>query len=169
MRLKTRYEQMTTPGALDSYKNFLGRDDEYKDWYGIVGRSRDSGVLEESNFDVALKRLGGEGDDVRVERYGHWAVGWIEEIYVRPNSKALAVAEEIAECLAEHPVLDEEDFFQRESEEAEKIWADMSVRDRANHFAKHQRDWSTMEGLWDLIQGIVRGEYYGGSAETLVR
>ena len=169
MRLKTRYEQMTQRGALDSYSNFLGRDDDYRDWYGVIGRSRDSGLLEKSNFEAALAQLGGESTDVRVERYGHWGVGWVEEIYVRPGSQALAVAEEIAECLEEFPALDDEDFARRAEEESQRIWADMSVRQRAEYFADHRREWtSEIQGVWDLIQQVVRGEEFGGDPHTLV-
>jgi len=171
MKLKTRYEEMSQPGALDSYNNFVGQDDDYRDWYGVLGRSRDSGPLEESNFEVALAQLGGESEDVRVERYGHWGVGWVEGIYVRPGSQALAVAEEIAKCLEEFPALDDEDFARRHQEEVQRIWARMSDRQRAEHFSAHRQDW-VVRGLWDLIGGVVYGEFYGGlpyeSTESLV-
>ncbi len=71
--MKTRREQMTGGSGLDSYANFSGDDSDYQDWYGVVGQSRDSDALGRSNFRVGLKILGGEGDNVRVERYGHWA------------------------------------------------------------------------------------------------
>ena len=94
--MKTRFEQMTTPGCVDGYGNFLGDDDEdYRDWFGVVGQSRDSSELEQSNFATALVMLGGEGENVRVERYGHWAVGWIEEVYVRPGTSECRIAEKI--------------------------------------------------------------------------
>ena len=45
-----------TSGALDGDHNFLGDDSEYRDWFGVVGQSRDSAALERSNFRVALER-----------------------------------------------------------------------------------------------------------------
>ena len=111
----TRRQSMEK-GGLDGYNNFTGDDSEYRDWYDVIGRCRDSDALAESNFRVALRRLGGEGDDVRIERYGHWAVGWIEEIYVRPESAAFAIAEEIERELKDYPILDEDDLADLEEQ-----------------------------------------------------
>jgi len=122
---------MTQPGCVDGYKNYLGIDDsEYQDWFGVVGRSRDSGILEESNFAKALEMLGGDGDNVRVERYGHWACGWIEEVYVRPGTPECLIAEEIERKLDNYPILDEDDFGRRETDEAARYWAILSIADR---------------------------------------
>lgn len=115
-------EQSMRRGGLDGYSNFIGDDSEYRDWYDVIGRTRDSEAISESNFRVALRLLGGEGPDVRVERYGHWAVGWIEEIYVRPGSQACKTAEEIRERLDDYPILDEEDLslLEENSEDEER-------------------------------------------------
>jgi len=49
----------------------LGLDDR-QDWLvASVSRTRDSDCLAESNFETALKSLGGEGDDVEVHRFSH--------------------------------------------------------------------------------------------------
>ena len=46
------------------------------DWLILpTTRNRDSDLLSESNFTVALRELGGEGDKVEVHRMGHWACG----------------------------------------------------------------------------------------------
>lgn len=87
---------------------------------GPVGQHRDSDSLERSNFDTALQILENEegaADDVEVFRFGHWAVGWVEEIGFRLGTPAAARAEEIAQRLEDYPVLDEDDFSARE-------WAD---------------------------------------------
>src|SRR5262245_4928699 len=47
-------------------------------------RNRDSSLLEQSNFDVCLKALGGESETVEVHRFGHWGCGWFELILVAP-------------------------------------------------------------------------------------
>jgi len=165
--MKTRYEQMTTPGATDGYQNFLGDDFEYRTWFGVVGRSRDSSCAEESNFWVALKRLGGEGRNVRVERYSHWAIGWVEEVYVRPRSKQKKVAEEILQSLENHPVLDDEDVLNREMELASEVWQTMSKRERLDHFREHRQHWSA-EGAGDLVGSVVRGNHYAGCVSDLI-
>ena len=77
------------------------------------GRNRDSDLLEESNFACALKELGGEGENVEVHRFGHWASGWFEILIVNPNTEAAKEALRLEEKLNNYPVLDEDDFSQR--------------------------------------------------------
>lgn len=165
--MKTRFEQMRTKGALDGYQNFIGNDSEYRNWFGVVGRSRDSSCAEESNFWVALKKLGGEGENVRVERYSHWAIGWLEEVYVRPGSPQKKVAEEILKSLENHPILDDEDVSNREMELASEVWRTLSKRERLDHFREHRQDWSA-EGFGDLVGSVVRGNHYAGCASDLI-
>lgn len=110
-KYKTRAEQITA-GGIDSDANFLGDDSEYRDWYVVGGRSRDSDALGVSNFKITLERLGGESKTVRIERYGHWAVGWVEQIYVKPNSKAYKIALDIKKELENYPILNDYDYYQ---------------------------------------------------------
>lgn len=93
--------------------------------YGIgpVGRHRDSGLLERTNFDVVSKDLEERfPDDVEVLRFGHWAVGWVEELAVRlreDDGRPTAAAEAArgwAEKLEDYPVADEEEWSRREDE-----------------------------------------------------
>lgn len=85
-------------------------------YYVAAGRSRDSDALEESNFRVTLKRLGGEsGEAVIVVREHHWAVGWVEWIGVHEtNAAGLRELRSIWEARERYPVLDEEDFGEEE-------------------------------------------------------
>lgn len=100
-------------------------------YYIAAGRSRDSDALEESNFRVILKHLGGEGASVEtfptaedgafvvLVREHHWAVGWVEWIGVHENNAAgLAELREIWAARESYPVLDEEDFCAEEEERA---------------------------------------------------
>lgn len=92
-------------------------------WLIVMSRSRDSDILEESNFDSALARLGGEGDAVAVERSSHWAVGWVEYLIIDPmNEKNVALAEEMHAALESYPVLDDEDYSRREHEAYLESW-----------------------------------------------
>jgi hypothetical protein len=95
-----------------------------------VSRNRDSGPLEESNFNAALLELGGESELVQVHRFGHWGNGWFELILVDPTSDKAIVAEEIEASLEDYPVLDDSDFSAREWEAAEEYYANMSLRER---------------------------------------
>lgn len=128
-KLRTWGESMKS-GGLDSYANYMG-EDWMKDWYMLVGRSRDSSVLEQSNFDAALKLLGGESETVQIVRFNHWAVGWIEELMISPeDSKAVEIALDIKDKLGEYPVLDDVDFSQREWNQAVEYWTGLPLRER---------------------------------------
>ena len=164
--MRTRYEQMTSK-ALDGYNNFLGDDTDYRDWFGIVGQSRDSGARERSNFRVALQMLGGESDNVRVERYGHWAVGWIEEVYIRPNTKEYAIACEIETALSDYPVLDESDFSNEEQEEAMETWKHCyNPKERIAYIREHKNQFE-FDSFSELMSN-VRGDSFNGYASEIV-
>ena len=116
------------PTGFDPAGAFL---DDRQDWYVVpVIQTRDSGPLDTSNFDNATEMLGGEGDDVEVHRFGHWGPGWYEIIIVRPDTPAAAAASKIESALDDYPVLNEEDFCQREHDEATETWGFYSIADR---------------------------------------
>ena len=103
-----------------------------------VIRTRDSGCLEESNWSAMLEVLGGESDTVEVHRFGHWANGWFEIILVDPSDLvSVNVATEAESTLMDYPVLDEEDWSDRESRLADETWERASIRDR-----------------WDYLRGL---------------
>ena len=156
-----------TAGGIDGYSNFLGDDSEYADWFGVVGQHRDSGELEQSNFATTLDALGGEGINVRVERYGHWGVGWIEEIYVRHDTPEAEKAQEIRNRLDNYPVLDDEDFSRREQESADDVWQNYySDRDRVKYIREHASQFE-FRSFADLL-GCARGKYFNGYPSELL-
>lgn len=110
-----------TPGAgltaFDSARNYAGSD--LSDWVLVVFRTRDSDCLAESNFETALDQLGGEQDGVvQVQRIGHWACGWVEQLAVHVSAvDKLEIARSILNALEDYPVLDDQDFSDREAEE----------------------------------------------------
>ena len=108
-------------------ENYSGED--MSNYYVGPGKSRDSEVLERSNFDSALEELGGEdGENVVVGHFGHWAVGWIEQIFVNKNAKdKVAKLQEIADKLEDYPVLDDDDYYQKEADELEELFDNNST------------------------------------------
>ena len=119
-----------------------------QDWIVLMGRNRDSSHLDLSNFDQALEALGGEGDDVQVHRFGHWACGWIENIIYRPGSDAALLAEKIRERLAGYPVLNEQDFCEREWNAYTEAWTSWGARSFINDLVKKlELDEATEEAL----------------------
>lgn len=91
--------------------NYRGED--LSQYFVVLTKSRDSKPLEESNFEVAKERLK-DLEGVRIERFNHWAVGWVKQILVKQEmEEALLEAEDIISELNNYPVLDEEDYYQR--------------------------------------------------------
>lgn len=99
---------------------------ERRDWLVLdVMRTRDSDALEESNFESALGLL----RDARARAYeqhsfNHWGCGWFEVILVKPGTVGERVGRDIERRLENYPVLDEEDFSEREWEQRCQSWDD---------------------------------------------
>jgi hypothetical protein len=120
---------MTTLRKWQAASNYMG--EEYPDYYVLLGQHRDSTLLDQSNFRVALAELGGESDTVVVVRSGHWAVGWIETILIhKTDTSALATGNDILARLANYPVLDDDDYS-----EAEYNAAIRNIKDAGYHYS----------------------------------
>lgn len=108
--------------------------------YVITSQHRDSDALERSNYARILEDLSklaaehGAPDSVYDWRAGHWAVGWVEYIMVKPDapSAVLQAAVEIVCALEDYPVYDESDWSELEYTEACDYWVCMSVADRVD-------------------------------------
>ena len=79
---------------------------EWPDYYSAgVEQSRDSDGLEQSNFAVMLRALGGESKTVIVVRESRWAVGWVEWIAIAElDAVALGIADAACARLADYLV-----------------------------------------------------------------
>jgi len=132
----------------------LGLDDR-QDWLVLgVSQNRDSDCLDQSNFDCALKELGGESDYVEVHRFRHWGPGWIEIILIKPTAKkTIAKAEDIERALADYPILDDEDYSRREYDEAIEIIEDCSPTLRDDR----PEDWASK--IFNELNEIPRENY----------
>lgn len=108
---------------------------EHPHWLIAYSVHRDSDCLSESNFETfrkALEELPAvkewtQSDEcpVQIERFHHWAVGWIDYLVIDPAcSDAVKLALEFAARLEDYPVLDETDFSDREYELAQECWND---------------------------------------------
>jgi hypothetical protein len=112
----------------------------WEGWFSSgFGRSRDSSVLEESNFQVASKTLlalATDNDDestVQIVREGHWAVGWVEWIAIHgSNAAALAKARELCAKVEDYPALDEDHWSNLEYERAMDYWESMSLASKVD-------------------------------------
>lgn len=137
MELQT-FREIMTGGGIDNYSNFGRHGFELDDWAIVYSRTRDSSCLDNSNFDAALTALGGESDTVQIHSFNHWAVGWIEHIFVDPASKEkMEIAESIQSQLSDYPVLNEEDWCEREFNLASEYWEQCSIADRIDAIQRY--------------------------------
>jgi hypothetical protein len=102
-------------------------DDDSEEWAIIIIASRDSTLLEASNAAAIVKeltRVDSRQRCWRTESHNHWAVGYVENIVIRPFRKdgkvsaAFRALHSLAMALADYPCLDESDFSRREYEAA---------------------------------------------------
>ena len=119
-------------------ENYIG--ESYFDYYVLLFRTRDSGLVEESNFNSALKALNGESDTVKVIRASHWLCGWIEMILIHESDKeSVDKGNEIEKVLESYPILDEDAFGELLSEKEKEMY------DQIKYDADHG-----LYGYWDL-------------------
>lgn len=92
-------------------------------WAMVFAKHRDSGLLDESNYDSVFDDLKSRFPaDVDAFRASHWAVGWIDHVAVRMLdrrgcvTRAGVAALEWKGRLDDYPVADEEDYSRREYE-----------------------------------------------------
>jgi hypothetical protein len=154
------------PSGWDSLDNYAGEIPE-PEWLCVLTRNRDSDELTESNWRCALQQLGGESDNVTIDRFGHWGCGWWEALSVKAGSPQHRIAQEIQSSLSDYPVLDEDDYTELQDETADRVWRDCyNDSDRIEYIREH-RDWFTFHSFADLL-GNARGKYFSGYASELL-
>ena len=94
-------------------------------WAIIYTHNRDSGLLDQSNADAiaeALKAFSETDDaDVVFESHDHWAVGHVDGFSIRVYrngeiTEAFKTYHDLMEQMDGYPILDEEDYSNREYE-----------------------------------------------------
>lgn len=155
-----------SPTPFDTQGLMDGED--RNDWLVVpVIQTRDSRCFERSNFAAALKRLGGESETVEVHRFGHWGAGWFEIILVAPGTAAQKEGEAIEVALEGYPLLDDEDYYRRQSEEALQTWQNCyNIKERIAYIRENERDFEFRDYA-DML-GCVRGKWFGGDNSRLL-
>jgi len=97
--------------------------DTYHGTVVIAGHHRDSDLLTESNWSTWQKTFK-DSPNVVICGASHWAVGWVEAMYMLPTAtdEEKATAEEMLCALADYPILDEDDLTEREMDAAYEYW-----------------------------------------------
>lgn len=111
--------------------------------YTIYSRSRDSSIMENSNYELILWELLGLAepfDKLRDDgepyvydfRAGHWACGWVEAIIIRQDAPKQIIerAQEIEAALADYPVYSDEDYYLEQMKEIHRYWNDINISER---------------------------------------
>lgn len=127
--MHTLQQVAKNPSGWDSESNYLGEPlENFSQLFVVMTRNRDSGLLTNHNWDVALGELRGESENVVIHRFGHWAYGWWEALCVTPEKQAEGQA--IVDRLEDYPLLDEGGFSEKEWEAANKYWDELSLPER---------------------------------------
>lgn len=119
---------------------------------------RDSDALARSNFEVIYRDLSERfGDSVDIARFGHWAVGWVEEIiFDIGNDDCEQAVAAWREKLDSYPVADDEHFSQLEWDEMSDYLDDEVPRVLASLDVLPM----TAEGMSDLVYRVhSNGDY----------
>lgn len=116
-------EQAVKEAAQLTDFSYRGDKDLGRTWAITFSKSRDSGILEQANYDAVKGDLEKQFPmDVSDERFTHFAVGWVDHLLVRmldkhgKVTKAGVAALEWADRLESYPVADDEDYSRREFE-----------------------------------------------------
>lgn len=136
---------------------------------------RDSGILARENYAAMCRRLeeadGKEaetpGSCIQTIHQGHWCVGWVEWLTLKPDApqKVKDAAIKAFHDLEDYPVLDEDAYDEAEEKEAEEIWKDSySPSERAEWIrANHDRcvTYDTFGELREVLKGDRLPEEWG--------
>lgn len=155
------------PSGFDSLSNYVGQTD-FADFDCLLTQNRDSDCLVRSNFVSALKKLGGESENVEIHRFNHWACGWWEAIAVKRGTPEYAIAEAIESRLENYPVVDEDHFSELEMLEANEVWASCyNSKERIGYMRKHISQFDGLSTIGEIL-ACARGKYFSGYASELL-
>jgi hypothetical protein len=90
----------------------------HEGWLVTLGVNRGSDQIERSNW----RYLTGEvmrqwPDDAAIESMGHWAVGWVEYLLVKPDSPAVKFMSDWRDVLDIYPIANDADYEQLVADE----------------------------------------------------
>ena len=115
---------------------------DHADWLvsETFGTHRAASTLTRSNYEVLEQRLravDGNEETWHEESSSHWAVGWVANIAVKPESRAAAIVNEAEIAVADYPVLDEEHFSDLEFNESIEYWNNCSLSERVGYLQEN--------------------------------
>ena len=151
-----------------------------ENWCVVYTHHRDSGLLARSNAAAVEAELEeftqGDDPDVAFERHDHFAFGHVDGMSIRvfkdgEITEAFQKYHELAERMADYPLLDEQDYSRREYEATLENLAEAASRLR--HDYELPDDWQSevYRWLWDHDQAAVesRDDRGGYPSESQLR
>lgn len=138
--------------------------DDADHWAIIYSHNRDSGLLDQSNADAIRKALepftDGDDPDVVSEHHHHFACGWIDGFSIRvfrdgQITDAFRCYHELAQQMADYPVLDETDYSNREYEATLANIADAAWRLKHDYDLPDGWEGEVFSWFWDHNQRAV--------------
>lgn len=140
-----------------------------------IGQTRDSDVLDQSNYIAAFNllteaaaelpaELEPDGGWVLEHRASHWGPGWVETLWVADVKGLREAVRDMWAALANYPVLDEEDYCAREHEEFVSDcddWIRWDMR-KALEDAEREDDAEVLAELDAALIARAVSDHYGG-------
>jgi hypothetical protein len=144
---------------------FRERDiDDPENWAIVYTHNRDSGLLDQSNADAITEAMEPftetDDPDVVFESHDHWAVGHVDGFAIRVYrdseiTDAFCTYHELAERLADYPVLDEVDYSKREYEATLENIADAAWRVKREYDLPDGWEGDVFSWFWGHRQSAV--------------
>jgi hypothetical protein len=166
----------------DSFVWFRDRDLEDADqWAIIYTHNRDSGLLDQSNAKVISKAMTpfteGDDPDVVMESHSHWAVGHVDGFSLRvfdgngEITEAFCKYHELSVALYDYPILNEQDYGEREIEATLENIEDAAWRLKNEFTLPEGWVWSVYDWLSENRSGEVenRDDQGGYPSEEALR
>jgi hypothetical protein len=103
--------------------------ENYPEYYIVYSRNRDSDILEESNFHSITEELK-DHEGFISPSFNHWLCGWCEIIMMHESDhEGLIKADQLLENLSDYPILDDEDYSERELDSRIESWENWARSD----------------------------------------
>ena len=163
--------------------NYIGST--WNGWLVFLSRNRDSSLLENHNFEVALATLKPLAVDVEAEdlssvqavRENHFLCGWIEWIAIHSSSAAAIEAAELLEAkLENYPLLSEMEYSDKQHEAYCEAWKSYGHREfireleRSELIEEGACDWVDPQDSQQAFEALIpSGEYYSEDGSPNIR
>lgn len=143
---------------------------DYKGYYIVYSRNRDSDLLSQSNFAEFERQLQCENWNDRElpetpmvinVQHRHWAVGWIEFILIHEKHPLIDLAKQLTEQLESYPVLNDLDYSERQTDAIIDYWMSLDLSNKVKLCSVQQecifaaRHDSPPERVWNLLSDEI--------------